>query len=45
MNLDKAIKITEEHMDTCEKDSEEYAVLQILLSCANICKQAVSEFS
>ena len=45
MSLEEAIRITEEHMETCEKDSEEYLVLEILLKCANLCKNTADSFN
>ena len=36
MTLEKAIYETKEHMNTCKPDSEEYEILQILLTCAEM---------
>ena len=45
MTLEEAIHITKEHMNTCDSKSEEYQVLQILLTCAECCHDTVTKLA
>lgn len=45
MTLEEAINKTKEHLNTVANDSEEYEILQILLTAAEIAQQTISKLS
>lgn len=43
LTMEEVIAKTKEHMNTCDNDSEEYAILQKLLACAEICNETIEK--
>ena len=43
MTLEEVIFETKEHMNTCDNKSEEYEILQVLLSCAESVQDIITK--